>query len=375
MQRTGDTQRVGTEQETHRIRARHRTCERQPRALPLPPGGTNHPEARPSPSQRSASPIRASPIRTSLLSPGGTNHPEARPSPLQRSASPIRTSLLPPPEPHCSHPGRTHPQPQHKHTHPKGNTVLTALDLGLIYGLMALGVYLTFRVLDIADLTVDSSFTTGAAVAAVMITAGQNPWLATLGGFLAGCVAGTVTGVLHVNAGIHPLLAGILTQIGLGMRSTGDNEGMARAQGVSTGTMKIIGLALSNGLVASSGAIIAQYQGYADISMGIGLIVAGLASVIIGTALIGSQGVWVTSLFVVIGSIVYRVIIQLALGVEFLEANDMKLISAIIVFAALMIPRIGVFSKIRERRRNRSLVPEPDITHTPEERDNEKVVF
>lgn len=315
--------------------------------------------------------------------------------------------------------------------------MLTALDLGLIYGLMALGVYLTFRVLDIADLTVDSSFTTGAAVSAVMITAGQNPWLATLGGFLAGCVAGTVTGLLHVNAGIHPLLAGILTQIGLysinlrilgkanvpllrgvetlltplrdkgllgswisilifaaliaivttlfnwflstqiglGMRSTGDNEGMARAQGVSTGTMKIIGLALSNGLVASSGAIIAQYQGYADISMGIGLIVAGLASVIIGTALIGSQGVWVTSLFVVIGSIVYRVIIQLALGVEFLEANDMKLISAIIVFAALMIPRIGIFSKIRERRRNRSLVPEPDITHTPEERDNEKVVF
>ena len=86
--------------------------------------------------------------------------------------------------------------------------MLTALDLGLIYGLMALGVYLTFRVLDIADLTVDSSFTTGASVAAVMITAGQNPWLATLGGFLAGCVAGTVTGVLHVNAGIHPLLAG-----------------------------------------------------------------------------------------------------------------------------------------------------------------------
>lgn len=315
--------------------------------------------------------------------------------------------------------------------------MLTALDLGLIYGLMALGVYLTFRVLDIADLTVDSSFTTGAAVAAVMITAGQNPWLATLAGFFAGCAAGAVTGFLHVNAGIHPLLAGILTQIGLysinlrilgkanvpllrgvdtlltplrdsgllgswisiglfalliaivttlfnwflstqiglGMRSTGDNEGMARAQGVATGTMKIIGLALSNGLVAASGALIAQYQGYADISMGIGLIVAGLASVIIGTALIGSRGVWVTSVFVVIGSIVYRVIIQLALGVEFLEANDMKLISAIIVFAALMIPRIGVFSRIRERRRNRTLVHEPDITHTPEERDNDKVVL
>lgn len=139
--------------------------------------------------------------------------------------------------------------------------------------------------------------------------------------------------------------------------------------------MKIIGLALSNGLVAASGALVAQYQGYADISMGIGLIVAGLASVIIGTALIGSRGVWMTSMFVVIGSILYRVIIQLALGIEFLEANDMKLISAIIVFLALMIPRVGFFSKIRERRRAHTLVPEPDITHTPEERDNEKVVL
>lgn len=315
--------------------------------------------------------------------------------------------------------------------------MLTALDLGLIYGLMALGVYLTFRVLDIADLTVDSSFTTGAAVTAVMITAGHTPWLATACGFLAGCAAGAITGILHVNAGIHPLLAGILTQIGLysinlrilgkanvpllrgvdtvlsplrsagligswvsiglfvvlvalittalnwflstqiglGMRATGDNEGMARAQGVATGKMKILGLALSNGLVATSGALIAQYQGYADISMGIGLIVSGLASVIIGTALIGSRGVWVTSIFVVIGSIAYRVIIQLALGVEFLEANDMKLVSAIIVFLALMIPRIGVFSTIRERRRAKALTPEPDITQTPEERDNDKVVL
>ncbi|WP_076465298.1 ABC transporter permease [Actinomyces mediterranea] len=315
--------------------------------------------------------------------------------------------------------------------------MLTALDLGLIYGLMALGVYLTFRVLDIADLTVDSSFTTGAAVAAVMVTAEYNPWLATICGFAAGCAAGVITGLLHVAAGIHPLLAGILTQIGLysinlrilgkanvpllkgietvltplrsngligtwasvvifavvvslitivfnwflstqvglGMRATGDNEGMARAQGVPTGAMKVIGLSLSNGLVAASGALIAQYQGYADISMGIGLIVAGLASVIIGTAIIGSHGVWVTSFFVVFGSIAYRVIIQLALGVEFLEANDMKLISAVIVFAALMIPRFGIFAKIRERRRARTLAPEPDITHTPEERDNEKVVL
>ncbi|MDC4233441.1 ABC transporter permease [Actinomyces sp. B33] len=315
--------------------------------------------------------------------------------------------------------------------------MLTALDLGLIYGLMALGVYLTFRVLDIADLTVDSSFTTGAAVAAVMITAGRDPLLATLCGFLAGAIAGTVTGLLHVAAGIHPLLAGILTQIGLysinlrilgkanvpllrgvdtvltplrdaglvgtwasigafavllalvttcfnwflstqiglGMRATGDNEGMARAQGVATGTMKIGGLALSNGLVAASGALIAQYQGYADISMGIGLIVAGLASVIIGTALIGSRGVWVTSLFVVLGSIIYRAIIQLALSVDVLDVNDMKLISAIIVFLALMLPRLSFFARVRERRRARTLPPEPDITHSAEERDNDKVVL
>ena len=307
--------------------------------------------------------------------------------------------------------------------------MLGAIDLGLIYGLMALGVYLTFRVLDFADLTVDGSFTTGAAVSAVLITAGTNPVLATVCGFVAGFLAGTVTGVLNTAGQIHPLLAGILTQIalysvnlrimgkanlpllraetvftplrsakllgtwtsvavlavgllvvvlalnwylgtnsGLAMRATGDNEGMARAQGINTGAMKVLGLALSNGLVGLAGALVAQYQAYADISMGIGLIVAGLASVIIGTALVGSPRVWVMTAAVVFGSILYRFIIQMALEIPGFQPNDMKIISAVIVLAALLLPRMSLFSRLRARRRER-LIVEPDITPGTEERD------
>lgn len=312
--------------------------------------------------------------------------------------------------------------------------MLGAIDLGLIFGLMALGVYLTFRVLDFADLTVDGSFTTGAAVAAVLITGGTDPVLATACGFVAGFVAGTVTGLLNTVGQIHPLLAGILTQIalysinlrimgkanlpllraetvftplrsagllgtwssvailavgvlmavlalnwylstdhGLAMRATGDNAGMSRAQGVNTGAMKVLGLALSNALVGLAGALVAQYQGFADISMGIGLIVAGLASVIIGTALVGSPRVWVMTTAVVFGSILYRVIIQLALDIPGFQPNDMKLISAVIVLAALVVPRWSLFAHIRARRRERTLVAEPDITLDAEERDAERV--
>ena len=315
------------------------------------------------------------------------------------------------------------------------NVVFTALDLRLIYGLMALGVYLTFRVLDFADLTVDGSFTTGAAVSAVMLTGGVNPWIATICGFLAGFAAGTVTGILNTKGQIHPLLAGILTQIalysinlrimgkanipllttptllsplnsagllrswasvgvfalalavvmlilnwflstemGLAMRATGDNENMARAQGVNTDVSKVLGLALSNGLVGLSGSLLAQYQGFADISMGIGLIVAGLASVILGTALIGSPRVWVMTLAVVIGSVLYRAIIQAALQLPFFQANDMKLVSALIVLAALLLPRWGLFSRIRARRRERSLIAAPDIGPDLEEKDSTKAV-
>ena len=265
--------------------------------------------------------------------------------------------------------------------------MLTALDLGLIYGLMALGVYLTFRVLDFPDLTVDGSFTTGGAVAASLIIAGQPPLAATLLGAVAGGVAGLITGVLHTKGKINPLLAGILTQIalysinlrimskanlpllrtdtllsgmrdahlfgswasvvifgllaavflllldwflntdlGLALQATGDNARMIRANGMSTDFTIILGLVMSNALVGLCGALVAQYQGYADISMGIGLIVAGLASVIIGQVLVPSRRFVVATLAVVLGSVVYRLVIQLALSVG-LNPNDMKLIS------------------------------------------------
>lgn len=293
--------------------------------------------------------------------------------------------------------------------------MLGALDLGLIYGLMALGVYLTFRVLDFPDLTVDGSFTTGAAVGASMIIAGHAPLVATAAGAVAGGLAGLITGLLHTKGGINPLLAGILTQIalysinlrimgranlpllrevtlfsglrdagllaswvsvgilavvalafmlavdwflntelGIALQATGDNERMIRAQGVSTDFTKILGLIISNALVGLSGAMIAQYQGFADIGMGIGLIVAGLASVIIGQALISSRRFVFATLAVVVGSVAYRVIIQLALERGF-DPNDMKLISAVLVIAALLLPRLGVMRRLRARRRERML--------------------
>ncbi|MEA5118532.1 MAG: ABC transporter permease [Propionicimonas sp.] len=293
--------------------------------------------------------------------------------------------------------------------------MLGALDLGLIFGLMALGVYHTFRVLDFPHLTVDGSYTTGAAVAASLIIAGQAPLLATAVGAAAGGVAGLVTGLLHTKGGINPLLAGILTQIalysinlrimgkanlpmlrettlfsglrdaqllgswvsvlilavvalaflilvdwflnteiGIALQATGDNERMIRAQGVSTDFTKILGLVISNALVGLAGALIAQYQGFADIGMGIGLIVAGLASVIIGQALVVSRRFVFATLAVVVGSVVYRLIIQLALERGF-DPNDMKLISAVLVIAALLLPRLGVFRGWRTRRRERLL--------------------
>lgn len=293
--------------------------------------------------------------------------------------------------------------------------MVAAIDLGLIYGLMALGVYLTFRVLDFPDLTVDGSFTTGAALAAALIIAGYPPLVATALGAMAGGAAGLVTGLLHTKGDINPLLAGILTQIalysinlrimgranlpllrsdtllsglrdaglfgtavsvalfaavvlafmavfdwflstdlGLALMATGDNERMIRAQGVSTDFTKILGLVISNAMVGLAGALMAQYQGYADIGMGIGLIVAGLASVIIGQALIPSRHFVVATLAVVVGSIVYRLVIQLALSVGF-NPNDMKLISAVLVIMALLLPRLDVFRRMRARRRTRQL--------------------
>ena len=286
--------------------------------------------------------------------------------------------------------------------------MVTAVELGLLYAIMALGVYLTFRILDFADLTVDGSFTTGAAVVAVAIINGYDPIVATAAAFVSGMMAGAVTGVLHTKANIDGLLAGILTQIGLysinlrimgganlsllredtlfsalrasgqmgtnswtgpgvlgpvaivvlaiiiwflhtdlglAMRATGDNSEMIRSFGVSTDAQKILGLSLSNGLVALSGGLIAQYQGFADVSMGIGMIVAGLASVIIGQAIIGRLTVFRAATAVVVGAVLYRVVIQLALQVG-LNPNDMKLISAILVVLALVLPQVKLFKRV-----------------------------
>ena len=284
--------------------------------------------------------------------------------------------------------------------------MIGALELGLIYAVMAVGVYLTFRVLDFPDLTVDGSFTTGAATAGVLITNGVNPFLASAAGFVTGFIAGCITGLLHTKGRIDGLLAGILTMIGLwsinlrimgsanvpllsqdsvftpldavmgswagvgllalgavllcllivwflstdlglSLRAIGDNQQMITSFGVSTDFTKILTLALSNGLVGLCGALIAQYQGFADISMGIGLILVGLASVILGQAVLPQSRLWMAVVAVALGSVIYRLIIFAALQVG-LNPNDMKLITALLVIVALLVPRM---TKVRGKRK------------------------
>ena len=272
---------------------------------------------------------------------------------------------------------------------------------GLIWGIMALGVYLTFRVLDLADLTVDGSMSTGGAVCIMLVLSGWNPELALVVCFAAGLLAGLVTGVLHVNLGIPPILAGILTQISLysinlnimgkanqsvnvnqvqfhftsnvnklwftialvavvclliigalywylgteqgsAIRATGTNPNMSRAQGINTDQMKVIGLALSNGLVALSGGILSQYQGFADVNMGRGAIVIGLAAVIIGEVLclafVGARSNFMVKLlFVVLGGVAYYLVYVFVLWLKF-PADDMKLLTAIVVAIFLAVP-------------------------------------
>ncbi|MDX2358289.1 ABC transporter permease [Dietzia sp. PP-33] len=277
--------------------------------------------------------------------------------------------------------------------------MIGTVEVGLIYGVMALGVYLTFRVLNFPDLTVDGSFTTGAATAAMGILAGWNPVLATLAGFVTGFLAGTVTGLLHTKGKIDGLLAGILTMIalwsvnlrimdganipllrsdtvftplqdadllgewpgvailavvvlllglvvlwflttdlGLSIRATGDNGPMISSFGVSTDFTKTLTLALSNGFVGMCGALIAQYRGFADISMGIGLILVGLASVIIGQAVLGQRKLVLAVFAVILGALLYQLIIFAALRVG-LDPNDMKAVTAALVVVALLAPR------------------------------------
>ncbi|AOZ94368.1 ABC transporter permease [Paenibacillus crassostreae] len=270
------------------------------------------------------------------------------------------------------------------------DSLLGAVESGLLYAFMALGVYITFRILDFPDLTVDGSFTTGAAIAAVMITHGYSPILASLSGFVGGLIAGACTGLLHTKGKINGLMSGILMMIalysintrimgkpnisvygtdtiftsieplviipivviivlallnrflysdmGLALRATGDNERMIRSFGANTDLTKILGISLSNGLVALSGALIAQQSSFADLNGGVGMIVIGLASVIIGEAVFGAKNVIHHTISVVLGSIIYRIVVAIALRVEWLDASDMKLITAIIVIVALVVP-------------------------------------
>ena len=304
-------------------------------------------------------------------------------------------------------------------------------ELGLIYGIAALGVYLTFRVLGFPDLTVDGSFTTGGATAAAAIVAGVPPWLAMLMAFGAGAIAGSLTGILHTKGKIDGLLASIImmialysinlhimgnsaakpllgettmltpleengllrdnwvgsglllvgvlavsfvliwflhTRTGLALRATGNNSQMATSFRINTDNQKILGLAISNGLVAVSGAFLAQYQSIADATMGIGLIVIGLASVIVGQAIFGQRRVWQAVLACVAGSILYRWVLQIALGAG-LPASDMKLASAVLVVIALLLPRLEIFKKMKGRKLRREQVEAeaglPDDTDTP----------
>jgi putative ABC transport system permease protein len=278
---------------------------------------------------------------------------------------------------------------------------LGALELGLIYGLVALGVFLSFRVLNFPDLTVDGSFPLGAAVAASAIVAGINPYLATLLALVAGALAGLVTAVLNVRFHILHLLASILTMIalfsinlrimgrpnialltertvltplaslglwlpvlkvlfvgvvalvaalvlirflasdyGLAMRATGANPRMARAQGVRTGRVILVGMAISNALVALAGALFAQTAGFADISIGTGTIVVGLAAVIVGETILPARRIGLVVLACLLGSILYRLAVALALNSDVLglTASDLNLVTAVLVGLALILP-------------------------------------
>lgn len=275
-----------------------------------------------------------------------------------------------------------------------------AISQGVLWGLMTLGVYITFKILDFPDMTVDGSFALGGAVSAIMIVKGVNPWLALIPAMLAGVIAGAVTGILHTKVKIPGILAGILsmialysinirimgqantsllgeetvltklstlingstnnlaliigvvvsiiivsalywffgTELGSTIRATGNNEHMVRALGANTDTMKIAGLMLSNALVALSGAFVAQSQGYADVGMGQGTIVIGLASIIIGEVIFGNRFNFAYKLAAVIGgSIIYRIIIAVVLQLG-MKSTDLKLLTAIIVAVALAIP-------------------------------------
>jgi putative ABC transport system permease protein len=328
--------------------------------------------------------------------------------------------------------------------------VFGSVEQGIIYAIMALGVYISFRVLDFPDLTVDGSFVTGAGVAATMITFGYHPVIATAVAIVIGFLAGCITGFLHTKGKINALLSGILmmialysinlrimgltsansigrpnipllkaetiftqfqtfwghlgidtainnffstlgvqhlpstwgtlfimiiivlvikfvvdwflkTEVGLAIRATGDNKKMIRSLSANTDTLVIVGLGFSNALVAFSGALFTQYAKYSDIGMGIGMIIIGLASVIIGEAIFGTKTIMRTTFAVVAGAIIYRIVLGLALRVDFLDTGDTKLITAVIVICALILPQY--FEKKREKSRKTKRLAERLAEH------------
>ena len=287
---------------------------------------------------------------------------------------------------------------------------------GLIWGLMALGVYITFRLLDVADLTVDGSFTTGGAVTVMLIIAGCPAWVAILAAIVAGILAGFCTGMLHTKLGIPAILAGILTQFSLysinlrimgmaankavsvdkydlilssrhigssiltglaiafvlisffywyfgteqgsALRATGNNAAMSRALGIDIDKMKVLGLSISNGIVALAGGLMAQFQGFADINMGRGAIVIGLAAVIIGEvigrALLGKRlNFYGTLSFTVVGGIIYYLVVVIVLWLR-LNSNDLKLFTAVVVALFLAVPylreqSVSSFARLKKK--------------------------
>ena len=306
------------------------------------------------------------------------------------------------------------------------NLLIGSMTIGLLLALLALGVYISFRILGQADMTADGSFTLGGAVAGILLVKGVNPYMATLAALGAGALAGGVTGLLQTRFRVQGLLAGILvmtglysvclrvmgrsnlplltehtlssvaaavgfswfgvpdaviqgwvipardlamllfaavavgavaillylflrTHVGLALRATGDNPQMIRALGVDTANMTLIGLTLSNAIIALSGALMAQYQGFADVQMGIGMIVWGLASVIIGEGLVRTRHIGLAICGTIMGSVLFRLLVAIALRFG-LNPNDLKLVTATFVFLALFLPYLA--GKVRIRRRS-----------------------
>lgn len=290
--------------------------------------------------------------------------------------------------------------------------LMGSLQQGFIYALLALGIYISFRILNIPDLTAEGSFTFGLAVSA-MVTVAGHPVLGLILAFVAGLGAGIVTGLIQTKLRVHPVLSGILTmsglysinllvmnkssnvsliandtvfklvqnmgltqdaaklivsalaavivlviiilffktQTGLCIRATGDNEDMVSASSINVDATKILALAISNALIALSGGLLSQYQGFADINSGVGILVVGLASVIIGEALIGRRGVSIGFVSALAGSIVYRLIVAVAINSSIFPAFMLKLVSAVIVAAALSLPTIRYHAERRKIKR------------------------